>query len=72
MVGANSAHDIDANARSSRRRRWVYSAGEYHLIHPFREARLSVWAPEEDTSDYYGRFLPLDAGAVPLAPTASG
>jgi len=36
--------------------------------HPFREARLSVWAPEEDTSDYYGRFLPLDAGAVPLAP----
>jgi beta-lactamase superfamily II metal-dependent hydrolase len=34
--------------------------------HPFREAKLSVWAPEEDTSVYYGRFLGLDPGAVPL------
>jgi len=39
--------------------------------HPFREAKVSVWAPEEDTSDYYGTFQNLDAGSVPLA-TAAG
>jgi beta-lactamase superfamily II metal-dependent hydrolase len=38
--------------------------------HPFREAALSVWAPEEDTSEYYGTFEPLDAGAVPLPAAA--
>ena len=35
--------------------------------HPFKEARLSVWAPEEDTSEYYGRFQPLDEAIVPPA-----
>lgn len=39
--------------------------------HPFREAMFSIWAPEEDTSDYYGRFETLDAGVVPL-PTPPG
>lgn len=27
--------------------------------HPFREARLTVLAPEEDTADYYGRMQPM-------------
>ena len=27
--------------------------------HPFTEARLSVWAPEADTSSYYGRTKPF-------------
>ena len=27
--------------------------------HPFHEAQLEVWAPEEDTADYYGRFQPM-------------
>jgi beta-lactamase superfamily II metal-dependent hydrolase len=27
--------------------------------HPFTEARLRIWAPEADTSDYYGRFRPV-------------
>jgi len=30
--------------------------------HPFEEASLEVWAPEEDTSDYYARFRPLTLG----------
>jgi beta-lactamase superfamily II metal-dependent hydrolase len=34
--------------------------------HPFREAKFSILAPEEDTSEYYGRFEPLDAAVVPL------
>jgi beta-lactamase superfamily II metal-dependent hydrolase len=27
--------------------------------HPFREARLSLWAPEQDTSAYFGRPTPF-------------
>jgi beta-lactamase superfamily II metal-dependent hydrolase len=51
---------------------YIHREAKLQGTHPFREARLSVWAPEEDTSDYYGRFLPLDSGAVPLAGGASG
>jgi len=41
--------------------------------HPFKEANFEIWAPEEDTSDYYGRFQPLSiaaagAGAAKAAP----
>ena len=37
---------------------------EYDLknAHPFQEARMEIWAPEEDTSIYYGRFQPLALG----------
>ena len=31
--------------------------------HPFRQAELEILAPEEDTSDYYGRFKPMSLGA---------
>lgn len=31
--------------------------------HPFRRATFEVLAPEEDTSDYYGRFRPMALGA---------
>ena len=33
--------------------------------HPFREAKLSIWAPEEDTSIYYGRFKPMALNMTP-------
>lgn len=33
--------------------------------HPFKEAKFEIWAPEEDTSDYYGKFQPLSLGDVP-------
>jgi hypothetical protein len=39
------------------------------LKHPFKEAKFEIWAPEEDTSDYYGKFQPLDDGSVPLPAT---
>ena len=31
-------------------------AGKHH---PFREATFSIWAPEQDTSSYYGRMRPV-------------
>lgn len=46
---------------------YVYRGMKMKGTHPFKEAKLSVWAPEEDTSDYYGTFHNLDGGAVPLA-----
>lgn len=57
-----------------KRTHYVHRGKPVRGTHPFREAKLSVWAPEEDTAEYYGRFIPLDAGAVPLppAPRAAG
>jgi len=42
--------------------------------HPFREANLEIWAPEEDSSDYYGHFKPMALSAAPgaLPPSAEG
>ncbi|MEU8233367.1 hypothetical protein AB0C12_27625 [Actinoplanes sp. NPDC048967] len=50
------------------RTHYVHRETKLRGTHPFREAELSVWAPEEDTSAYYGRMLPLDSGAVPERP----
>ena len=47
---------------------YIFRGARLRGTHPFREASLSVWAPEEDTTVYYGRFIPLDAGAVPIPP----
>lgn len=33
--------------------------------HPFRRASFQIWAPEEDTSIYYGRFKPMGFGDAP-------
>jgi beta-lactamase superfamily II metal-dependent hydrolase len=35
-------------------------------MHGFRDVKFSIWAPEEDTSQYYGRFQPL--GLLESAP----
>jgi hypothetical protein len=33
--------------------------------HPFQEATFEIWAPEEDTSIYYGKFRPVTFGLAP-------
>lgn len=53
-----------------KRTHYVHRGRRLRGTHSFREAKLSVWAPEEDVSDYYGRFVPLDSGAVPSPPAA--
>jgi beta-lactamase superfamily II metal-dependent hydrolase len=40
---------------------FVYRGAPVAGTHPFREAKLTVWAPEEDTAEYYGKFQPLAA-----------
>lgn len=30
--------------------------------HPFKEVKFEIMAPEEDTSDYYGKFQPVNLG----------
>ncbi len=32
--------------------------------HPFTEAEIELWAPEEDTTTYYGRFQPMALGVT--------
>ena len=41
---------------------YVHRGAALEGTHPFKEARLEVWAPEEDTSEYYGRFFPVALG----------
>jgi beta-lactamase superfamily II metal-dependent hydrolase len=38
---------------------YVFRGADLTGAHPFNEARLSVWAPEEDTTVYYGSFQPM-------------
>ncbi len=40
--------------------------------HPFQEARFEIWAPEEDTSEYYGAWHPLALGSAPGGAPAQG
>ena len=35
--------------------------------HPFEEARFEIWAPEEDTSDYYSALMPMALGVTTAA-----
>ena len=37
---------------------YIHRESKLKGTHPFREAVLKVWAPEEDTSEYYGTFHP--------------
>jgi beta-lactamase superfamily II metal-dependent hydrolase len=54
---------------------YVYRGADIDGTHPFEEAKLSIWGPEEDTSSYYRSFQPLAlgvdgaGGAVGAAPT---
>jgi beta-lactamase superfamily II metal-dependent hydrolase len=51
---------------------WLYRGmPKAKLRHPFKEARFKIWAPEEDTSIYYGRLQEL-AMAWPAAPIGTG
>jgi glyoxylase-like metal-dependent hydrolase (beta-lactamase superfamily II) len=43
---------------------YVYRGLDVAGKHPFREATFELWAPEEDTSTYYGPFQPVAFGAV--------
>lgn len=39
--------------------------GDLRGSHPFQEAKLEIWGPEEDTSAYYGRFQPMALAVSP-------
>ncbi len=41
---------------------YVYRGSELEGHHSFHEAKISIWAPEEDTSTYYGHFRPMALG----------
>jgi hypothetical protein len=44
---------------------YVHRGFELAGKHPFQEARIDIWAPEEDSSIYYGRFHPVAFGLTP-------
>ena len=52
---------------------YVFRGAPTEGTHPFTEAKLAIWGPEEDTSSYYRSFQPLalgvDGGAAGAEPT---
>ena len=38
---------------------YVYRGCDLTNCHPFHETQFKIWAPEEDTSAYYGKFQPM-------------
>jgi len=57
---------------AARQPTYVFRGCSLAGAHPFKEATFEIWAPEEDTSSYYGRFQPspLHLGAAPAAARA--
>jgi beta-lactamase superfamily II metal-dependent hydrolase len=43
---------------------YVHREFELQGHHPFQEVRFQIWAPEENTADYYGKFQPMALGVV--------
>jgi len=43
---------------------YVHRESDLQGTHPFNEAQFEIWAPEEDTSIYYGRFRPMALGLI--------
>lgn len=50
---------------------YVHRETQLDSKHPFKEVELEIWAPEEDTSDYYGRFQPINL-CLGVKPPESG
>jgi beta-lactamase superfamily II metal-dependent hydrolase len=46
---------------------YVHRGVNLRGAHPFREAKLEIWAPEEDTTEYYGRLERLEAMSLDAA-----
>jgi beta-lactamase superfamily II metal-dependent hydrolase len=44
---------------------YVYRGFDPQGHFPFHEAQIEFWAPEEDTSVYYGKFRPMALGTAP-------
>jgi hypothetical protein len=58
---------------ASERTTYIYRGCDLTGTHPFREATFDIWAPEEDTTDYYGQFRPMALGMVGMTtPAGSG
>jgi hypothetical protein len=51
--------DCVAFLRGLARKRTSYVHRTAKPAHPFDEARFEIWAPEKDTSSYYGRIRPV-------------
>jgi beta-lactamase superfamily II metal-dependent hydrolase len=69
----NSSADCVAHLRAlapAEKTSYVYRGIDLTGKHPFDETRFEIWAPEEDTADYYGVLKPVGIEADETA-TAS-
>ncbi len=65
---ATSAYvDYLRDLAPTRRVHYIHRGINLKGKHNFREAKFDIWAPEEDTSEYYGKFRPMALNAVQAA-----
>lgn len=62
----STADCVDHLRNFAEKTHYVHRRSNLKGKHPFRETRFDIWAPEEDTSDYYGRFVPMALDAASL------
>jgi beta-lactamase superfamily II metal-dependent hydrolase len=65
MLNNNPRSTVDCVAYLrglARNTSYVYRSAPTEGTHPFEEAKLEIWGPEEDTSSYYRSFQPLALG----------
>ncbi len=59
---ADCVEHIRNNVCDAENVHFVHRGYDLKNAHPFKQAKFEIWAPEEDTSVYYGRFKPLALG----------
>ena len=57
---------------ATERTTYIHRGCDLNGTHPFREVTFDVWAPEEITTEYYGRFRPMNLNFIPLSRNGTG
>ncbi len=65
----NTSQCVDYLRNLAKTTSYLYRGAKLAGTHPFTEAQLSIWGPEEDTSCYYGSLQPM---ALHLEGTTTG
>jgi beta-lactamase superfamily II metal-dependent hydrolase len=65
LAGTNQCVEYLQNLAPQDCTHYVYHEVDLTGLHNFQEARFDIWAPEEDTSVYYGRFQPMALNFLP-------
>jgi beta-lactamase superfamily II metal-dependent hydrolase len=67
LAGTDDCVEFLRGLAPAKRTFYIYRGASLARKHNFSEAKFEIWAPEEDTSAYYGRFQPSALNFIPAA-----